>query len=143
MLYSRHHEICHETYHDIKVVITRFVTRFITTYKSRDHEINHVLKSLILKIHSNISQCEMKITVSLITIANMCLDFFPGCSSGIHCCSHNASIFICVHTTRPSRPWSTGVGMFHRPLLKVATHHRYSVPNICRNPSIQGCQIER
>ena len=45
----------------------------ITRYKIRDHEIyhkteiNHVLKSLILKIHSNNSQCEMKITVSLIT----------------------------------------------------------------------------
>ena len=27
----------------------------------RDHEINHALKSLILKIHSNSSQCERKI----------------------------------------------------------------------------------
>ena len=26
--------------------------------------------------------------------------------------------------------------MFHRPLLKAATHHRYNVSNMCSNPSI-------
>ena len=45
----------------------------------------------------------------------MCLDFFPGCHTGGHHCTHNASILTCVYTT--------GVGMFHRPLLKAATHH--------------------
>ena len=48
----------------IEVVVTRFITR----HKSRDHEINPFLKSLILKIHGNNLQCEMKITVSLIPI---------------------------------------------------------------------------
>ena len=28
-----------------------------------------------------------------------------------------------------------GCGMFHRPLLKAATHHRYTVPNMCSNLS--------
>ena len=43
---------------------------------------------------------------------NMCPDFFPGyCSVGHHC-SHNASISTCVFTTRPSRTWSTSVGIF-------------------------------
>ena len=32
--------------------------------------------------------------------------------------------------------WSMRVGMFHRPLLKAATHHWYIVPNMCNNPSI-------
>ena len=27
-------------------------------------------------------------------------------------------------------------GMFHIPLLKVVTHYRYTVPNMCNNPSI-------
>ena len=57
----------------------------------------------------------------------MCPDFI-GCCSGGHRCSHNASILTCVCTTRPSRTWSMGVGMFLRPLLKAATHHRYIVP---------------
>ena len=49
---------------------------------------------------------------------------------------HNASIFTCVCTTRPSRTWSTGVGMFHRLLLKAATRCRYIVLNMCSNPSV-------
>ena len=53
---------------------------------------------------------------------NMCPDFFLGCYSGDHCCSHNASILTCVFSTRPSRTWSTDVAKFHRPLLKAATH---------------------
>ena len=52
---------------------------------------------------------------------NMCLDFFPECCSGGHYCSHNASILTCFCTTWPSRTWSTGVGMFHRPLLSAVT----------------------
>ena len=39
-------------------------------------------------------------------------------------------------TTRPYRTWSTGVGMFHRPLLNAATHHGYTVINMCSNSSI-------
>ena len=35
----------------------------------------------------------------------MCPDFFPGCCSGGHRCSHIASILTCVCTTRPSRTW--------------------------------------
>ena len=41
-----------------------------------------------------------------------------------------------ARTTRPSRTWSTGVGMFHRPLLEAATYHRYIVTNTCSNRSI-------
>ena len=66
----------------------------------------------------------------------MCPDFFPGCCSGDHRCSYNESIFSCVCTKRTSRTWSTGVGMFHRPLLKAATLHQYIVSNMCNNPSI-------
>ena len=55
---------------------------------------------------------------------------------GRHHCSHNASILMCVCIMQPFRTWSTGVGMSHRPLLKAATHHRYTVPNMCSNPSI-------
>ena len=51
-------------------------------------------------------------------------------------CPHNESIFTCICTTRPSSTWCRGVGMFHRPLLKAATHHRYTVPNNCSNPPI-------
>ena len=64
---------------------------------------------------------------------NMSSDFSLGCD---HRCSHNVSILTCVCTTRPSRTWSTGVGVFHRPLLKAATHHRYTVPNMCSNSSV-------
>ena len=60
---------------------------------------------------------------------NMCPDIFPGCCSGGHRNSRNASILTCVCTTRPSRTWSMCVGMFHRPLLIL-------VPNMWRNPSI-------
>ena len=56
----------------------------------------------------------------------MCPDFFPGYCSGGHRCSHNADLHM---RTRPSRTWSTCVGMFYRPLLKAATNHRYFVPN--------------
>ena len=63
----------------------------------------------------------------------MCPDFFPGCS---HLCSHNVLILMCICTKQPSRTWSTGVGMFYRPMLKVATHQRYIVPNMCSNLSI-------
>ena len=66
----------------------------------------------------------------------MCPDFFPGCCSSSHCCSHNASIYTCICTLCPSRTWSAGVGMFHRLLLKAATHHQYNVPNMCNNLSI-------
>ena len=48
-----------------------------------------------------------------------------------HHCLHNALILTCICTTWPSRTWSKGVWMFHRPLLKAATHHRYNVPNMC------------
>ena len=47
----------------------------------------------------------------------------PGCCLGDHCFSNNASILTCICTTRLSRTWSMGVEMFHRPLLKTATHH--------------------
>ena len=57
----------------------------------------------------------------------MCSDFFPGCCSGCHRCSHSSSILTCLCTTRPFKTWSTGVGIFYRPLLKAATHHRYIV----------------
>ena len=67
---------------------------------------------------------------------NMCPDFFPGCCLGSHCCSHNASILTCICTMWPSRTWSMDVGMFHRPLLRTATHHQYIVPNMCSNLSI-------
>ena len=43
-------------------------------------------------------------------------------------CSHNMSILSCVCITRPSRTWSTSVGMFHRSLLKARTHNRYVYP---------------
>ena len=66
----------------------------------------------------------------------MCPDFFPGCCSGVHHCSHNASILMCVCNMWPSRIWSTGVGMFHRSLLKSAAQHRYIVSNMCSNPLI-------
>ena len=66
----------------------------------------------------------------------MCPDLFPGCCSGGHRCLHNAQILMCICTMWPSRTWSMGVRMFHRPLLKAATHHRYIVSNMCRNPSI-------
>ena len=66
----------------------------------------------------------------------MCPDFCSGCCSGGHRFSHNASILTCFSTTRPSRTWSTGVGKFHRPLLKAATHHGYIVSNMCSNSSI-------
>ena len=52
---------------------------------------------------------------------NMCPDFFPGCCSGGHRCSNIVYILTCVCTTRPSRTWSTGVGMFHWPLPKAAS----------------------
>ena len=56
---------------------------------------------------------------------------------GGHRCLHNTSILACVCTTRPSRTWSTGVGMFHTSLLEEATHHWYILPNImCSNTSI-------
>ena len=63
-------------------------------------------------------------------------DFFPGCYSGGHCCSHNASILTGICTMQPTRTWSMGVRMFHRPLLKAVTHHQYIVPNMCSNLSI-------
>ena len=66
----------------------------------------------------------------------MCLDFFPGCSSSGHRCSHNATILTCDCTMRLSRTWSSGVGLFYRPLLKAATHHRHTVLNMCSNPSL-------
>ena len=66
----------------------------------------------------------------------MCSDFFPGCCSGCHHCSHYASIITYVCTTQPSRTWSAGVGMFHKPVLKAATYHQYIVPNMCSNPSV-------
>ena len=51
-------------------------------------------------------------------------DIFLGYYWGGHRCSHNAWILSCVSTTRSSRTWFKGVGMFHRPLLKAATHHQ-------------------
>ena len=60
---------------------------------------------------------------------NMCLNFFPGCG---YCCSHNASILMCVCTARPYRIWSAGEGMFHRPLLKAA-----DTPTICFAQHVQ------
>ena len=50
--------------------------------------------------------------------------------------SHHAQILMCICSTRPSRTWSIGVGMIHRPLLTAATHYRYTVPNMRSNPSI-------
>ena len=35
-----------------------------------------------------------------------------------------------------SLQWSMGVGMFHRPSLKAATHYRHIVANMCNNPSM-------
>ena len=32
--------------------------------------------------------------------------------------------------------WSTDMGLFHRPLLKALTCHRYIMPNICSTPLI-------
>ena len=32
-------------------------------------------------------------------------------------------VVMCVCTIQPSRNWSASVGVFHRPLLKAATHH--------------------
>ena len=60
----------------------------------------------------------------------------PECYSGSHHCMHNASVLTCICTMRPSRTWSISMGMFHRPLLKAATHHQYIVHNMCSNPSI-------
>ena len=60
-------------------------------------------------------------------------DFFPGCS---HFSSHNASILTCVCTKWTSRTWSISVGMFHRLLLKAATHNQYIEPNMRSRPSI-------
>ena len=36
----------------------------------------------------------------------------------------------CACTTRQSRIWSTGLGIFHRSLLKATAQHRYIVPNM-------------
>ena len=69
-------------------------------------------------------------------LGDICPDIFPGYCSGIHCCLHNASILTCICTTWPSRAWTTSVGMFHRPLLKAATHHWYIVLNMYSNPSV-------
>ena len=44
--------------------------------------------------------------------------------------------FACVCDMCPSGTWSTGVEIFHRPLLKVATHYRHIMPNMCSNLSI-------
>ena len=66
----------------------------------------------------------------------MCTDFFPGCCSSGHRCSHSASVLTSVCTIRPSRTWSMGVGMFDKPLPKATIHHLYTVPNMCSNPSI-------
>ena len=70
------------------------------------------------------------------TRCKICSDFFPGWCSGGHHSSHIVSILTCVCTIWPPRTWSTDMGMFHRPLLKAATHHRYIVPNMYSNPSI-------
>ena len=57
----------------------------------------------------------------------MCPDFFPRCG---HCCSHNASNLTCVYNTPPSKTWSTSVGLFHRPLLTAATHHKHVLQSV-------------
>ena len=59
---------------------------------------------------------------------NMCPDFFPGCCSGGHCCSHIVSIFTCICTLCPSR--------YGNVPQTTVTHHQYLVPNMCNNPSI-------
>ena len=81
------------------------------------------------------SCCKQTVTNSLWLHCrcNMGPDFFHACSSGGHRCSHDASMLTCICITRPSRTWSTGVGMFDRLLLKAATHHRYIVPNMCNS----------
>ena len=74
---------------------------------------------------------------------SMCSDFFPACCSGCTRCSHSTSITTRVSTMRPSRTWSTCIGMFHRPLLKAATHHRYIVPTcaaVRRNVHPASCR---
>ena len=56
---------------------------------------------------------------------------------GGHHCPHSASILMCVCTTRPpSRTWSMGQEMFHRPLLSATTHNWYIVSNMYSIPSI-------
>ena len=65
-----------------------------------------------------------------------CPDYFHECCSGGHRCSHNASILTSVCITRPSRTWSTGVGMLHRSHFKAAAHPWYILPNMFSNPSI-------
>ena len=42
----------------------------------------------------------------------------------------------CICTMQPSRSWSIGVEMLHRPPLKTVTYHKNIVPNMCSNSSI-------
>ena len=72
--------------------------------------------------------------------------------SGCHCCSHIELILRCICTTRPSRTWSTGVGMLTDHCWKqqhttntlcptCAAFRRYVHPASCRptmRPSLNG-----
>ena len=63
----------------------------------------------------------------------MCLDFFLGCCSSGHRCSHNVSYLdVCLYyVTIQNLVYGCG-----RPLLKAGTNHRHTVANMCSNPLI-------